>query len=57
MVCGQWNTIIPLNQKIAPNSAGDWQNMGWPSVFRHPVCKLRTSCGELEPELLKLDQY
>ena len=53
----QWNTVIPLVQKITPNSAGEWQKMASPSIFKHPVCKLRMSCGKLEPKLSKIDQF
>ena len=46
----QWNTVIPPVQKITPNSAGEWQKMGSPSIFKHPVCELCMSCLELEPK-------
>ena len=57
IVGDQWYTVIPLVQKITPNSAGEWQKMASPSIFKHPVCKLRKSCGELEPKLSKIDQF
>ena len=53
----QWNTVIPPVQKITPNSAGEWQKMGSPLIFQHLVCKLRMSCGKLEPKLSKIDQF
>ena len=56
MVCGPQNTIITPVEKVAPNSAGEWQEMGSPLITKHPVCKLCTSCGKLEPELSKLEQ-
>ena len=56
MVCGPKNTIITPVEKVAPNSAGEWQEMGSPLFTKHPVCKLCTSSGKLEPELSKLEQ-
>ena len=57
MVCGPQNTIIMPVEKVAPNSAGEWQEMGSPLITKHPVCKLCTSCGKLKPWLWKLEQF
>ena len=56
MVYGPRNTIITSIEKVAPNSTGEWQEMGSPLITKHPVCKLCTSYGKLEHELSKLEQ-
>ena len=52
-----YSCVIPPVQKITPNSAGEWQKMCSPSIFKHPVCKLCMSFVKLEPKLSKIDQF
>ena len=51
MVCGPQNTIITPIEKVAPNSAGEWQEMGSPLITKHHVCIMCMYCGKLAPEL------